>query len=523
MNTAAGPAAMPAGSPAPAAQTGILALLPDQVDTEHSIDVDGERLDYQARAGTLPIRDGSGKTTAEMFYVAYTTPSGQSRPGTVQSWPSGRPISFVFNGGPGAASAYLHLGGLGPRLVVTDGDGTIPASPAGLTDNPDTWLSFTDLVFVDPVGTGYSRAADPGSENDFWGVDRDRDTMAAFIRLYLARNGRTTSPVTLVGESYGGFRAAILAKSLPADSGVALSGLVLISPALDFSLLFGDETGDIMQPALLLPSLAAVRLLNGASSDAPPLDRDRLAARLAPAEKYALGDYLAALAAGPRATADRASGRIAELTGLPLDLVRKENATISASTFAKRFREKEGLTLSRYDGLAAGPDFDPSASFLRGPDPVLDRMSPIWTAAAVDYLRNELGYRTDVTYRLLEGRINGQWDYGNGRRGQGYADAMDELYEARALEPKMKVLIANGYSDLVTPYLISRFLVDQLPALAGAVPIRIEDYLGGHMMYLRKDSRSALRRDVEALYVGPTGSGGEAETGESTGAPQRNP
>ncbi len=480
----------PARAEDDAAGPGILSLLPEASASEHTVDLADGPLAYSAEAGTLPLRDGDGKTTAKMFYVAYAAKEGEGE----GEGEGARPLTFVFNGGPGAAAAYLNLGALGPRAVALAADGSIPAPPARIEDNPDTWLAFTDLVFVDPVGTGYSRAADTKDAKDFWGVDADRQAMAAFIRLYLSRKGRTTSPVFLVGESYGGFRAALLAKALPEDSGVAPSGLVLISPALDFSLLFGHQTAQILPAAIALPSMAAVNFMAKGEND-----RAALAEKLEPVEAYALGDYLTTLAQGPAATRE-ASDRVAELTGLPADFVRRRYGSVSLPEFTKAYRRDEGEVISRYDGTIAGPDIDPSSPFSHGPDPVLDRTVAIWTSAFTAYVRGELGYRTDVTYRLLEGDVNRAWDYGNGGSGQGYADAMPALQEARAYNPALRILIAQGYGDLATPYLASHYLVDQLPPLAGAPPIEIEDYLGGHMMYLRGDSRRALKADAAALY-----------------------
>ena len=486
---AAAAVASPQGAGAQgSSETGILALLPETATSRHSVALGETQLDYAAEAGTLPIRQGDGTTTAKIFYVAYTA----DEPDEARASP--RPLTFVFNGGPGAASAYLNIGALGPRIVVGTGDGSISPPPARLVDNPDTWLAFTDLVFVDPVGTGYSRAADPKNDSDFWGVEADREAMAAFIRLYLARKERTTSPVFLAGESYGGFRAALLAKALPDRSGVPVSGVVMISPALDFSLLFGHQTAQILPFAVGLPSMAAVNFMRQGVDD-----RAEMASRLKPVEDYALGDYLTALAAGPEATRQRATSRVAELTGLSPDLVRRRFAAISLSTFASLFDRDEGKVLSRYDGAVSGPGTEADTSFAHGPDPILDRMGPIWTSAYVGYLRGELGFRTDITYRLLNGEISRRWDYGNGSSDQGYADAMGDLQEARAYNPALRVLIAGGYTDLATPYFASRYLVSQLPPLAGAAPIAVEDYLGGHMMYLRPDSRRALTQDVKRL------------------------
>jgi len=473
----------------PAPTGGILSLLPAPQTTRHSIEIAGRTLDYKATAGTLSLLGGKGDVTAEIFYVAYETEPSGTQPDSRQ-----RPITFVFNGGPGAASAYLHLGALGPRIIATAPDGNFLPSPQKLVDNPDTWLDMTDLVFVDPVGTGYSREA-PGQETrDFWGVEQDAAAMGAFIRLYLAQTGRTGSPVFLAGESYGGFRAALLAKTLQQDVGITPAGIVLISPALEFMLVRPDQF-DPLHWALELPSLAAVRLASEGVSGAA------LRERLREVEDYALGDYLTAIAGGLEHGGRVASQRVADITGLPLDLVQKNFARIPTSLFAREFARKKGNVLSPYDGMIETADIAPDSARISGPDPVLDRSVPVLTSAFTDYVRDELNYRTDISYRLLNGEISGNWDYGTSPSRQGYAGVMDDLQRARSLNPSLGVLVVHGYTDLVTPYMASRYLVSQLPSLPGAKPIRLETVEGGHMMYFRPDGRQALKEAASQLYL----------------------
>ncbi len=323
-------AALPiaAQEPAPTkdAGSGLLALLPAPAETRHSLRLGDTTLDYRATAGTLPLRDGEGERMAEIFHVAFTAEPAAPN----------RPITFLFNGGPGAASAFLMLGGVGPRMVAFAEDGGFLPPPSRLVDNPDSWLAFTDLVFVDPVGTGYSRAAGDGEEVErrYYGVRQDASAMAAFIRLYLARAGRTLSPVYLAGESYGGFRAAILSRSLQEDSGVAVSGIVLISPVLEFSLL-RDDAHALLPWIVSLPSLAATHLTRQG------LAADQLAPRLGEVEHWATHDYLVALAAGPDRLPDAVLDRLAEFTGLPADLVRRSHGQISVSRFIKEHDRRE--------------------------------------------------------------------------------------------------------------------------------------------------------------------------------------
>ena len=467
----------------PAPEGGVLSLLPPPQITTHSITLAGRKLDYQAKTGTLSLLSAKGDVSAEIFYVAYT-----QQPATAAK---DRPITFVFNGGPGAASAYLHLGAIGPRIVQTSADGEFLPPPQKLIDNPDSWLDMSDLVFVDPVGTGYSREA-PGHEGkEFWGVEADASSVGAFIRLYLAQNGRTGSPLFLAGESYGGFRAALLSRTLQEDVGLSPSGIVLISPALEFMLVRPDQF-DQLHWALELPSLAAAKL------KADDVSGDALREKLAEVERYALGDYLSALNSGLEQGGKLASGRVAEITGLPLDLVQRNFARVPTGLFAKEFQRARGKVLSPYDATIGGADIAPESDRDAGPDPVLDRSVPALTSAFVAYARDELNYHTDVSYRLLSGDVGHNWDYGTG--GQGYAGVMDDLQRARALNPALGVVIVNGYTDLVTPYLGSRYLVNQIPSLADARPIRLDVLEGGHMMYLRPDGRRALKEAASELY-----------------------
>lgn len=390
----------------PAPSGGVLSLLPLPQTTEHSVTIDERVLRFQAKAGTLSLLSGTGDVTAEVFYVSY-----RLRPGQAVADPK-RPVTFVFNGGPGAASAYLHLGALGPRIIATAANGEFLPPPQRLMDNPDSWLDMTDLVFVDPVGTGYSREA-PGQEGrSFWGVSQDAASMGAFIRLYLMQANRIESPVFLVGESYGGFRAALLARTLQEDVGISPTGIVLISPALEFMLVRPDEF-EPLHWALELPSLAAVRLLSeGVTGHA-------LRAQLAEIERYAIGDYLVALTSGLEQGGRLASERVAEITGLPSDLVRRNFARIPTSLFAKEFARAKGMILSAYDGAIPTADIAPDSARNVGPDPVLDRSVPALTSAFIGYARNELNFRTDISYRLLNHDVSRSWDYGTSPSRQG--------------------------------------------------------------------------------------------------------
>lgn len=467
---------------------GVLSLIPAPQTTDHAISFSGRTLSYQATAGTLALRAGDGGITAEVFYVAYTMSPSQT-----SSHERGRAITFVFNGGPGAAAAFLHLGALGPRIIQTAKDGGFLAPPQNLIDNPETWLGMTDLVFVDPVGTGYSREAPGHKADSFWGVDKDARAMSAFIRLYLAQAGRTGSPVFLAGESYGGFRVALLSRTLQEDVGISPSGIVLISPALEFMLVRPDEF-DPLHWALELPSLAAVRLQREGAGGS------EFEEQIAAVEDYALGEYLVALASGLEKGGHSASGQVAKITGLPIELVQRNFARISTRLFTREFASDRGNVLSPYDGSVETPTGTSVSTEFPGLDPVLDRSIPVLTSAFITYVRDELNFRTDISYHLLNREVSRNWDYGTSASLQGYAGVMSDLQRARGLNPSLRVLIVNGYTDLVTPYMGSRYLVSQLPSLAGAQPIHLEVLSGGHMMYFRADGRRALREAAAKLY-----------------------
>jgi carboxypeptidase C (cathepsin A) len=457
--------------------------LPADVATTHTIELAGHRTEYAATVGSLPLRNDKQEIQATIFYVAYTVTAPADRR---------RPVTFAFNGGPGAASAYLQLGALGPRVVDFSDDPTVVPLSGDLVDNPATWLDFTDLVFVDPVGTGYSRAAAGVDEaKEFWGVDQDLRSLGQAISLYLAHAGRTTSPVFLVGESYGGFRAARLARSLIAEYGVRLAGATMISPVLDFSLVRGGDL-DPLPDVLRLPSYAAVTLERQGTLTPQGLRE---------VESFALGDYLVALAGGIERWPGAADlySRLAGFTGLPEDLLRRLRGRIPSSVFEKEFRRGESRILSAYDGAVSAPDPHPESLSLHADDPILDGTRPVFTGAMQAYLRDELGFKTDQPYRVLVGEISRRWDWAV-RSPWSSLGASDELRAALSLNPEFHGLVAHGMTDLQTPYMTSRYVVDHLPEMGESQRITVKLYRGGHMMYLRPTTRQQLHGDVAEMY-----------------------
>jgi len=464
----------PTASPAEA-----LKPTPDAV-SRHEIDVGGQRIAYTATAGTPPLRDDEGKVTAHMFYTAYVAETVGAQ----------RPVTFVFNGGPGAASAFLHIAALGPRVIPFNEKGSAALQPVRLVDNTDTWLRFTDLVFIDPVGTGYSRGVGGQDKikNNFFGVGKDADSMAEFARLYLTRTRRLLDPVFLAGESYGGFRAVLVAKRM-LHSGLDVRGAVLISPVIEFSLIRGDAL-TILPLALSLPSIASAHaeMETGAKPGA---------GMVSDVETFARGRYIGHLAAGLRDD-PAINDALARFTGLPVDRIARQHGRVSVSDFTKAFRESQDRALSLYDGSVSVALPRPAGRYHS--DPILDYAVSVLSPAFAAYARDELGYATDLAYDLLNRDVNKKWDFGSSPQRQGYAGALDDLQEARTQRPSLRILIAAGYTDLVTPFAASQYLIDQMKPLEGAAPVEMKVYPGGHMMYMRAPSRRALSSDVRAMY-----------------------
>lgn len=484
--------ALTAGSPSraddkPAAAS---AQLPARVETQHTIGLSGHPLEYRAVAETIGLTDRKGEAVASIYTVSYLAeaPAGTQRP-----------VAFVFNGGPGAASVFLHLGALGPRIIETAASGAVPTPPVRLIDNPSTWLRFTDLVFVDPVGTGFSygEGKEENPDKPFWNVHSDLESLGAVVRRWLTRHQRWSTPVFLVGESYGGLRAAALAKRLERDVGVTVSGLVLVSPALDIAVLHPDVSS-ALAPAFSLPSYAATAAaLSGAESPAEAGEA---------AELFALSDYLVGLA-GLKGIPDKSDpfiARIAALVGLPDDIVRRERGRVSNGVFAHELRRAQGQILSLYDGTvtrATGANpWDDNAG-----DPVLDAAIAAYTTAFDEYAPDALGYRTERPYRVLPREVSQQWNWDSARGEGGLGLALSALEDTLLLHPNTRLMIVNGRYDLVTPYLASRWLIDQLAvpaAVRAAIGLRV--YEGGHMMYMRPESRAALAADAASLFAAPS-------------------
>jgi carboxypeptidase C (cathepsin A) len=466
------------GASARAARPRAQRQLPADTTTDQTVEFAGRTLRFKATAGSIPLNNAEdGALLAEVAYVAYVMPGDAHRP-----------VTFVFNGGPGAASAYLNLGAIGPwRLPF--GQLTV-SSPPALAPNAETWLDFTDLVFIDPPGTGYSRIAASGDEGrrQFWSIDGDADALAVFIRKWIEQAGRQQSVKFIAGESYGGFRAPKVARKLQ-DQGIGVRGLVMISPVIDF-ITFGDRRHIPMTWVAHLPSMAAAALDAKGQFDREAL-RD--------VERYAGGDYLLDMLKGERdaAAVARVSARVAAFTGLDPALVKRLGGRVDTGTFQRELHRGEGRIGSAYDPNVTAFDPYPMSPQSHFSDPVLDDTRAPITTAMTDLYQHVLNWRVDRPYHLLNREVSSQWTWGRGRSAP---EVFDDLRNDLANDAQVRVLVAHGANDLVTPYFASQLLLDQLPVYGSADRIKLAVYAGGHMFYNRDASRKGLHEDAAAMF-----------------------
>jgi carboxypeptidase C (cathepsin A) len=455
------------------------------VVTHHQIQAGGRTLAYTVTTGMMPLKSDQGEIEADIFFMAYTAdrPSGT------------RPLMFSFNGGPGSSSVWLHMGALGPRRVRMLDDGGLPPPPYQLVDNEHTWLDFTDLVFIDPVGTGFSRATKPELGKKFWSVEGDIQSVGEFIRLYLTKYERWNSPLFLIGESYGTTRAAGLAGHL-VDRGIALNGVVLISTILNFQTARFNKGNDLPY-VLFLPTYSAIAWYH--KKLPAEMQQRPLADLLSEVEGWAVTGYLEALGKGDRLSAaerQAAIDRLSRYTGLERRFIDNSELRIEIQRFTKELLRDQKRTVGRLDGRFKGmdvmaaserPDFDPSMAAIRPP----------YTALFNHYVRTALGYKNDSVYYILGGGI-GQWDFNV--PGGGFADTSEALRSGFAKNPYMKLFVAEGYYDLATPYFATEYTLSHMgldPAVRGNVTTG--RYEAGHMMYIDTRELAKLRRDGEAF------------------------
>jgi carboxypeptidase C (cathepsin A) len=465
--------------------------------TEHDLTLDGQPVHYRATAGELPLTDDQDKQSATIFYVAYE----KATAGGSATQPAGdpaRPITFIFNGGPGSAAVWLHMGCAGPKRIVTGPDGFPPSPPYSFTDNPQSWLDFTDLVFIDPVGTGYSRASDPDKAKEFYNVEGDIHSVANFIRLYCTRNNRWLSPKYLAGESYGTTRAAGLSEFLHDRYGIDLNGIVLISTVLNFQTLEASPGNDTPYP-LYIPSFTAVAHYHHKLPDDLQAD---LKKAVAESEQWAMTDYANALAKGNSlddAAREQIVDKLVRYTGLPRDYVERSNLRIDLYRFEKELLASEHKVIGRMDARVTGFDADGLSDHPEY-DPSVDRFLGVFTDTFNDYIRRDLKFTSDDTYEVLSARVQG-WSFG---KDDSYLNVVPTLQRAMIENPSLELLVCSGYYDLATPFAAADYTVNSMVLNKELRANVTQAYFeGGHMLYLNPPALAQLKQTVRGFYQPP--------------------
>jgi carboxypeptidase C (cathepsin A) len=455
--------------------------LPPDSTTKQTLALPGRTLAFTATAGSIRLFDDKGEPQADLAYTSYLLDGTDPRT---------RPVAFVFNGGPGSASAWLQLGNAGPWRLAINADAVSSSTSPDLQPNAETWLDFTDLVFIDPVGTGYSRFVATGEDvrKRFFSVDGDVNSIALMIRRWLEKSDRLLSPKFVVGESYGGIRGPKIVRNLQTDQGIGVKGLILISPVLDFR----DYSGSsLLQYVSSLPTMAAVAREKEKKGAVTHTD-------MADVERYARGDFLLDLVKG-QADAEasaRLADKVAALTGIDQAVSRRLTGRLSIGEFRREFDRKNDKVTGRYDASVEGLDPYPDSTSYRFDDASGEPLIAPLTSAAVDLTTRRLNWRPDGSYHLVNGSVYGAWDFG---RGQNPVESISQLRRILALDPQLKVLVAHGLFDLATPYFGSKIQLDQLPAYATPDRVKLVVYPGGHMFYSRDASRQAFRAETEKM------------------------
>jgi len=456
--------------------------------TDHEITLNGKKIPYTATAGTLILKKDDGKPWASMFYVAYMRSDVQDA--------SKRPITFSFNGGPGSASIWLHMGALGPKRVEMGPEGDQPKPPYRLVDNEDSVLEFSDIVFIDPVSTGFSRNAPGENPAQFHSFDGDLQSVAEFIRMYLVRSERWDSPKFLAGESYGTTRASALSQYLLNNDGIYLNGITLISSVLNFETI-SFNAGNDLPFALYLPSYTATAWYHKKLPKDLQADLEKAVGE---SRRFAANEYNVALMKGDKlTTAERTQvvKQLARLTGLSEEYVEESNLRIDIQRFCKELLRKDRKTVGRYDSRLEGadrdaageqPEYDPSYASVQGP----------FTAVFNEYIRKDLKYESDLTYEALTNKVR-PWNYS--RFENRYVNTAEMMREAMTQNPNLKVMIANGYYDLATPFFATEYTVNHLqlePAVSSHVGLTYCE--AGHMLYTKKACLDNLHKSMADFY-----------------------
>ena len=454
---------------------------PEPASVKQVTHVAGKTVNYTATVGALPVRDEKGKKIAEVVVTAYVL-DGPRDPK--------RPVTFAFNGGPGAASVYLNLGAIGPKRVQFGAQGDGPSDSPALVDNPGTWLDATDMVFIDPVGTGFSRSLVDKDETKkrFYSIKPDIEYLSRIVYDWLLKNGRMASPKYISGESYGGFRAPKITYFLQTQLGVGVSGIVMVSPYLEPGM-NQDPDFSPMNWVTSLPSMTAANYERQGKTLSPAL--------MAEVEGYARGEFTVDLMKGRRdpAAVNRMVDKVTAFTGLNPEFVKRSGGRIDIGAFLRELYRDTGRIASVYDSNVTQEDPFPWAADGRRGDPILDAIIAPTTSAMVDFDTRVVGWKAEGRFNALSYDVGENWE-----KGIELVDASSDLRKAIAADPKMKVLIAHGYDDLSCPYFVSRLVIDQIPISGDVGRVKLSIYPGGHMFYSRPASMAAFRTDVMAVF-----------------------
>ena len=454
--------------------------LPPDSTTKQTLALPGRTLAFTATAGSIRLFDDKGEPQADLAYTSYQLDGADAHT---------RPVTFLFNGGPGAASAWLQFGDAGPWRLAFSGDAASSSASPDLLPNAETWLDFTDLVFIDPAGTGYSRFVATGDDvrKRFFSVDGDVNSLSVMIRRWLEKHDRLLSPKYVAGESYGGIRGPKIVRNLQTQQGVGVKGLILVSPVLDFREFAGSS---LLQYVWSLPTMAAV----AREKEKGSVTR----ADMADVERYAHSEFLTDLLKGEAdaEATNRIADKVSTLTGIDQAVSRRLAGRFEALEFRREFDRKNGKVTGRYDASVMGFDSYPDSSFYHFGDPSAEPLFAPLTSAAVDLTNRKLNWRPDGSYNLMSSAADKGWDWG---RGLNPPESVSQLRQILALDPKLKLLVAHGLFDLATPYFGSKILLDQLPAYATPDRVKLVVYPGGHMFYSRDASRQAFRDEAEKM------------------------
>jgi carboxypeptidase C (cathepsin A) len=456
--------------------------LPADKSVPQTITLNGKTLHYTATVGTIMLKskDKDEKPTGVVMYTAYTLDAakGESREGGTH-----RPVTFALNGGPGASSVYLNLGAIGPKHLAFANEGDSASDPATLMDNPGTWLDFTDMVFIDPIGTGFSRSLVDEAETKklFYAPTPDIEYLSLVIYKWLVQNDRLLDRKYLVGESYGGYRGPRMTHYLQGTLGVAMNGLVLVSPYLNPEK--GDGNLSPIPWMIDLPSITAAHLES---------EHKLTPGAMQQVMAYTRGEYAEALLKGrsdPAAT-DAMVAHVTEMTGLDAKFVKYAGGRLDIRAYLREVHRTQGLIGSVYDSNVTAPDPFPYAPTQQAGDPILESIIAPTTTAMVDFITRTVGWKTDARYEALSSDVNRQWERGDDLR----KGAVTDLRESVAADPKLRVLIVHGWNDLSCPFMASVLTVDQMPVMGDANRVQVQEFPGGHMFYSRAANQEGLHK-----------------------------